>query len=128
MAKNVCLNCGYFLNCKLASEHLTYCEKFVKANRTITRLENTNVFDEKYKRFIMGIFDEDDKFEMKVGGRHGRGIKCIKVKQYVYEELKKQCQKKVLVNNEVMPLHSYFGIPIKVDDSIEKEFEFEYYK
>lgn len=40
MAKNVCLNCGYFLNCNYASEHLTYCEKFVKANRTITRIEN----------------------------------------------------------------------------------------
>lgn len=39
MIKNVCLNCGYFLNCKYASEHLTYCEKFVKANRKITRVE-----------------------------------------------------------------------------------------
>ena len=40
MARNVCLDCGYFLNCKLASEHLTYCEKFVKAHRTITKIEN----------------------------------------------------------------------------------------
>ena len=40
MAKNVCLDCGYFLNCKLASEHITYCEKFVKAHRTITKIED----------------------------------------------------------------------------------------
>ena len=40
MARNVCLDCGYFLNCKLASEHLTYCEKFVKTHRTITKIEN----------------------------------------------------------------------------------------
>ena len=40
MARNVCLDCGYFLNCKLASEHLTYCERFVKAHRTITKIED----------------------------------------------------------------------------------------
>ena len=40
MARNVCLDCGYFLNCKYASEHLTYCEKNIKANRTITKIEN----------------------------------------------------------------------------------------
>jgi hypothetical protein len=51
MARNVCLDCGYFLNCKLASEHLTYCEKFVKAHRTITKIErrNDNGRDEKYR-------------------------------------------------------------------------------
>lgn len=51
MARNVCLDCGYFLNCKLASEHLTYCEKFVKAHRTITKIErrNDNERDEKYR-------------------------------------------------------------------------------
>ena len=40
MARNICLDCGYFLNCKLASEHLTYCEKYVKVHRTITKIEN----------------------------------------------------------------------------------------
>ena len=51
MARNVCLDCGYFLNCKLACEHLTYCEKFVKAHRTITKIErrNDNGRDEKYR-------------------------------------------------------------------------------
>lgn len=41
MARNVCLNCGYFLNCKYASEHLTYCEKWVKRNCEYTDLEET---------------------------------------------------------------------------------------
>ena len=51
MARNVCLDCGYFLNCKLASEHLTYCEKFVKAHTKITKNESTNDNgrDEKYR-------------------------------------------------------------------------------
>lgn len=40
MARNVCLDCGYFLNCKLASEYITYCEKFVKAHRTITKIDD----------------------------------------------------------------------------------------
>ena len=58
MAKNVCLDCGYFLNCKLASEHLTYCQKFVKAHRTITKIErrNDNGRDEKY-RLIQKLFN-----------------------------------------------------------------------
>lgn len=43
MARNVCLDCGYFLNCKLASEHLTYCEKYVKANRTIINIKEGDV-------------------------------------------------------------------------------------
>lgn len=38
----VCINCGYFLNCKYASEHITDCDKFVKANRVITRVEYDN--------------------------------------------------------------------------------------
>lgn len=41
MARNVCLDCGYFLNCKLASEHITYCEKHVKAHRTIIKIERS---------------------------------------------------------------------------------------
>lgn len=41
MARNVCLDCGYFLNCKLASEHITYCEKFIKAHRTIKKIERS---------------------------------------------------------------------------------------
>ena len=51
MARNVCLDCGYFLNCKLASKHLTYCQKFVKAHRTITKIERSsdNGRDKKYK-------------------------------------------------------------------------------
>ncbi|MBQ9314857.1 MAG: hypothetical protein IJ220_07740 [Clostridia bacterium] len=40
MARNVCLDCGYFLNCKFASEHLTYCEKYIKAHRIITKKES----------------------------------------------------------------------------------------
>lgn len=39
MARNICLDCGYFLNCKLASENITYCENYIKANRTITKIE-----------------------------------------------------------------------------------------
>ena len=39
MARNVCLDCGYFLNCKYANENLTYCEKFVKVHKTITKTE-----------------------------------------------------------------------------------------
>lgn len=42
MSRNVCLDCGYFLNCKYASEHLTYCQKYVKSNRIITKIENEN--------------------------------------------------------------------------------------
>jgi hypothetical protein len=49
MARNVCLDCGYFLNCKLASEHLTYCEKYVKVHRTITKIENKKGNDENGK-------------------------------------------------------------------------------
>lgn len=49
MARNVCLDCGYFLNCKLASEHLTYCEKFVKAHRTISKIENRK--EDDYGKF-----------------------------------------------------------------------------
>lgn len=41
MARNVCLDCGFFLNCKLASEHLTYCEKFIKVHKTITKIERS---------------------------------------------------------------------------------------
>ena len=37
---NKCINCGYFLNCKYASENITDCNKFVKANRVITKIEN----------------------------------------------------------------------------------------
>lgn len=49
MARNVCLDCGYFLNCKLASEHITYCEKFVKAHRTITKIDDIrNMFSDVY--------------------------------------------------------------------------------
>lgn len=47
MTKNICINCGYFLNCKYASEHITDCDKFVKANRVITRGERK---EEKYER------------------------------------------------------------------------------
>ena len=49
MARNVCLDCGYFLNCNLASEHLTYCEKFVKAHRTISKIENRK--EDDYGKF-----------------------------------------------------------------------------
>lgn len=47
-----------------------------------------NNFSDLYKTHILGIFDNDSKFEMKIGGRHGKGIRCIKVRQYVYEDLK----------------------------------------
>jgi len=46
MARKVCINCGYFLNCKYASENITDCDKFVKAHRVITRVENG---EEKYE-------------------------------------------------------------------------------
>ena len=85
-------------------------------------------FSDLYKTHILGIFDNDSKLEMKIGGRHGKGIRCIKVRQYVYEDLKKQCQKKVLVGQEPMNLHSYLEIPIKVDDSIKEDFKIEYYE
>lgn len=48
-----------------------------------------NNFSDLYKTHILGIFDNDSKFEMKIGGRHGKGIRCIKVRQYVYEDVKK---------------------------------------
>ena len=38
MARNICLDCGYFLNCNLANKNITYCEKFTKAHRTITKI------------------------------------------------------------------------------------------
>lgn len=50
MARNVCLDCGYFLNCKLASEHLTYCEKYVKVHRTIIKIDNKKGNDENGNR------------------------------------------------------------------------------
>lgn len=43
MARNVCLDCGCFLNCNFASEHITYCEKFVKVHKTITKIEKEDV-------------------------------------------------------------------------------------
>lgn len=49
MARNVCLDCGYFLNCNLASEHLTYCEKYIKANRTITKKESRSENEKETK-------------------------------------------------------------------------------
>lgn len=47
----VCINCGYFLNCKYASENITDCDKFVKANRVITRIENGEEKDESIKNY-----------------------------------------------------------------------------
>lgn len=40
---NKCINCGYFLNCKIADKNIENCEKFVKANRIITKgIKNEN--------------------------------------------------------------------------------------
>lgn len=30
-----CINCGYFLNCKKASEEIEYCETYIKRKRDI---------------------------------------------------------------------------------------------
>lgn len=43
MARNIYLDCGYFLNCNLANKNITYCEKFTKAHRTITKIEKGDV-------------------------------------------------------------------------------------
>lgn len=43
MARNICLDCGYFLNCSLANKNITYCEKFTEAHRTITKIEKGDV-------------------------------------------------------------------------------------
>jgi len=40
MKLNICLNCGYFLNCKYASKEITECDKYIKVHRTVTRIDN----------------------------------------------------------------------------------------
>lgn len=40
MGRNICIDCGYFLNCKKACEYIETCEKFVKAHRTIVKIDN----------------------------------------------------------------------------------------
>lgn len=50
MARKVCLDCGYFLNCKLASEHITYCEKFVKAHNNAKFNKIWEQFQKNQKR------------------------------------------------------------------------------
>lgn len=35
---NICLSCGYFLNCNCASKEITYCERYKKVHKTVTRL------------------------------------------------------------------------------------------
>ena len=44
-----CVNCGRFIgDCEEADKNKTYCEKFVKSNRTITKLDE---IDNGYYRF-----------------------------------------------------------------------------
>ena len=43
MARNICLDCGYFLNCKRADEKIIGCDQYIKANRTITKIEKGDV-------------------------------------------------------------------------------------
>ena len=40
MPRNICIDCGYFLNCKKAREYIEKCENFVKANRTIIKIND----------------------------------------------------------------------------------------
>lgn len=49
MARNICLDCGYFLNCSKASQELVNCERFVKVHKTITRIENEKGNNDKCK-------------------------------------------------------------------------------
>lgn len=43
MARNICLDCGYFLNCKRADEKIIGCDQYIKAHRTITKIEKGDV-------------------------------------------------------------------------------------
>lgn len=44
-----CVDCGYFCgNCEEADKDKTYCEKFIKANRIITKLDE---IDNGYYKF-----------------------------------------------------------------------------
>lgn len=40
MLLNICLSCGYFLNCKTASKEVTQCDRYKKVHKTVTRIEN----------------------------------------------------------------------------------------
>lgn len=43
VARNICLDCGYFLNCKRADEKIIGCDQYIKAHRTITKIEKGDV-------------------------------------------------------------------------------------
>lgn len=49
MATNICLDCGHFLVCKKAEEHLQECNKFIKVHREIERKDSNERFKDIYK-------------------------------------------------------------------------------